>query len=104
MLRISLPWFTVAFSLSYIVIFALDMTLFLYYPVIGELHVKPLVGAAAGPAMHWYGLVASAAIVGLVVSVIGRDRWIPQTLGAWLWIAPASAMVVSVYLLLQFFV
>ncbi len=100
---ISLPWFTVVFSLFYIVVFAYDLSLFLYYPLPGRFSLAPL-GADAGPAMHWYGMMASAAVAGLAAGVVLRDRWIPAALLSWLWLAPLAAMLASAYLLRQFFV
>jgi hypothetical protein len=104
MARFSPLWFTVAFSLAYVVVFVLDLTLFLYYPLTGEFHVEPVRAAAAGPAMHWCGLLASAAIVGLIAGLLAREHWIPPALQEWLWLAPALAMLATVYLLRQFFV
>ena len=51
MKRISLPWFSIAFSVAYVVVFALDLSLFLYYPLVKEIHLMPQ-GEALGPAMH----------------------------------------------------
>lgn len=101
-MRLSLPWFTVAFSVAYIVIFALDLALFFYYPLVKEFHFSEINGAA-GPAMHWYGLLASAAIFGFIASLIARDRWIPRGLIRHLWIVPSLAVVASAFMLRHFF-
>ncbi|TJY59527.1 hypothetical protein E4T66_14210 [Sinimarinibacterium sp. CAU 1509] len=101
--RMSAAWFTVVFGLSYIAIFALDLALFLYYPLVRQFSFVPLIDASSGPAMHWYGLMASAGCAGLAASVCLRDRWIPEVLLQWLWIVPVSAMFASAFLLRQFF-
>ncbi len=102
MKRISLPWFSIAFSVAYVVVFALDLSLFLYYPLVKEIHLMPQ-GEALGPAMHWYGMLALSAIAGLIVSLIARDHWIPARAVAWLWLVPAAALAGCAYLLRQFF-
>lgn len=101
---LSPAWFTVAFSLSYIVVFALDLALFLYYPLRREFHLSSLSDPSAGPAMHWYGLLASATCIGLLASLLLRDHWIPARLTQWLWLTPVSTMLASLYLLRHFFV
>jgi hypothetical protein len=97
----SLPWFTFVFSLSYIFIFARDLPLFLYYPLIKEFHLSAVSGA--GPAMKWYGLLASTGIVSLIAAMVLRDRWIPAVLQQKFWLAPFVAML-AVAWQLRFFV
>jgi hypothetical protein len=100
---ISLPVFTVAFNLSYIVFFVLDLPLFFYYPQTRQFTLSPLDARIAGPSMHWYGLLASSAIAGLAVALIIRDRWIPVVLLQKLWLAPILAMTIVVWQLRFFF-
>lgn len=100
---LSLPWFTVGFCLAYPVVFARDWPLFLYYPQVQRFHW----GSAAqdiGPAMHWYGLVATSALVGLILALVGRDAWFRPHLLHWLWLAPCIALLGALVLLRQFFV
>lgn len=101
-MKFSLPWFTVAFSVAYIFVFAMDLALFLYYPLVGEFHLGEARGAV-GPAMHWYGLVASAAIVGGATGLFARDHWIPSVLIPYLWLAPLATLMASAFLLRNFF-
>jgi hypothetical protein len=100
--RLSGPWFTAGFCVAYPLVFALDWALFLYYPVPGRFHW----GNAAqdvGPPMHWYGLVATAALIGLVAALAGRDAWLtPQVQRCLAW-TPCIAMLGSLILLRQFF-
>ena len=99
----SRPGFTVGSCLAYPVVFAADWPLFVYFPQVQRFHW----GAAAqgtGPGMHWYGLVATSALVGLVVALVAREAWFSPRLRRWLWLAPAVAMLGSVVLLRHFFV
>lgn len=99
---LSRPWFTVGFCLAYPLVFARDWALFVYYPQSQRFHW----GNAAqdvGPPMHWYGLVATAALVGLVVALVGRDAWLPPRLLRWFSLAPCIAMLGALILLRTFF-
>ena len=98
----SRTWFTVIFCLAYIPVFALDWPLLLYYPLVKRVEFTELAGNA-GPAMHWYGFVASAALAGLIAGLFLKDRWIPNLLLEWLWLAPVAATAASLYLLKGFF-
>ncbi len=100
---LSRPWFTIGFCLSYPFVFANDWALFLYFPQSQRFHWGPE-AQDLGPAMHWYGLVATAAIVGLALSLVGRDTWIAPRVVRWLWLAPCVAMLGSLVLLRQFFI
>ncbi|MFO0334702.1 MAG: hypothetical protein ACK53C_06645 [Pseudomonadota bacterium] len=98
----SWPWFTVGFCVAYPLVFARDWALFLYYPVSGRFHW----GNAAqdvGPPMHWYGLVATAALAGLVVAMVGRDAWLTPRVLRWATLTPCIAMFGALILLRQFF-
>lgn len=100
---ISRPWFTVGFSLSYPVVFARDWALFLYYPQVQQFHW----GNSAddiGPPMHWYGLVATSALIGLGLALVAKDDWIAPRVARWLWLAPCVAMAGSAVLLRPFFI
>lgn len=103
MKSMSLPGFTVVFNLAYVAFFALDLPLFLYYPLTRQFTLSPLDANIAGPSMHWYGLLASSAIAGLAAALILRDRWIPVGLLQKLWLAPILAMAVVAWQLRFFF-
>jgi hypothetical protein len=99
---LSRTWFTLIFCLSYIVFFALDWPLFLYYPQVKQLHLNAPAGDI-GPSMHWYGLVASAAVAGTIAALLCKDSWFSMGLVKWLWVAPVAAMLGCSYFLRQFF-
>jgi hypothetical protein len=102
-IRVSPTWFSIAFGLSYILIFARDWRLFLYYPLPRKFSLVRLSGDV-GPDMHWYGFFASAAIVAAIVGLLCKDRWWPAKLRPWLWLAPLMTMVSITYLLKHFFI
>ena len=101
-LRFSPPFFSIGFCLAYMPVFTFDWPLFLYYPLHGTLSRTPL-PADNGPAMHWYGLVATATLCGLVAALVGRDRWIGEGARTWLWLVPALTMIEILYPLRVFF-
>lgn len=103
MKALSRPWFTVGFCLVYPLVFAMDWPLFVYFPQVQRLHW----GSTAhdiGPGMHWYGLVATSALAGLVLGVVCRSSWLGPRVTRWLWLAPVFAMLGAVVLLRHFFV
>lgn len=101
-MRLSGPWFSIGFCIGYAVVFALDLPLFLYYPVPKRVVLSETAGLA-GPAMHWYGLLASASIAGLVAGLIGRNEWLTPRRVAWSIAAPLLAMATVVWQLRVFF-
>ncbi len=99
----SRAWFALGFCIAYPLCLLLDGHLFLYYPLIGQWSFHPLPDTA-GPAMQWYGLMASAGLVGGVAGLLlpGRDR--SPALLRWTAAITLLAMAASVYLLRGFFV
>ena len=82
--------------------------LFTYYPALGQwtaLSHAPTVaaGTAAGPAMKWYGYVATCALVALVCGIIAclippkilQRVWWP----GFIWLLPICAMIAVTYLI-----
>lgn len=103
-LRFSPGVFLVAFCCAYAVVFSLDLPLFLYYPLSGDFSWVAVASEGAGPAMAWYGLVASAGIVAAFAAVLVPDRVGDRLLRGYFWLAPVALMLVCVFLLRQFFV
>lgn len=102
-LRFSPGVFLAAFCCAYAVVFALDLPLFRYYPLPGELTWGLVALQDAGPAMAWYGLVASAAIVAAPIAVLVPDRIADRLLRGYLWLFPVALMLVCVFLLRKLF-
>jgi len=89
--RFSPPWFTLLFCMAYLASLTLNQALFLYYPLVGQFSLSPL-DAAAGPPMLWYGLMANAAVAGLLAGIVLPQRWLPDRLIAWSWLVPVATM------------
>jgi hypothetical protein len=58
---------------AYIAGYYLDRPLFFYYPKLGRITVMAETGA--GPAIMWFGWLASALLIGAAVSFLVPRRW-----------------------------
>ena len=97
--------FSVLFCLSYLVVFGLELPLFLYYPVNGDWvwGAEPDPGKV-GPAMAWYGLMATSALVAAFGAFCIREAWLVARLRRVLWVSPYAAVVGCVYYLRPYFI
>jgi hypothetical protein len=97
--------FTVVYSVTYLIAVQNNYALFTYHPALEEF--GPLVQPPRdGPAMYWYGWIATAAIVALVAAVLARfmPGGLAQRLwSGWSWAVPIASMVVFSYMLSGFF-
>ena len=105
----SLSTFTIAFAVAYAVLYVLavenNWALFTYHPALeefGYLVQQP----KDGPAMYWYGWMATSAIGALAIA--GIVAWLPSGAAnrvwpGWSWLAPLSVMAAFCYLLRGFF-
>ncbi|HVZ27191.1 MAG TPA: hypothetical protein VG798_00910 [Rhizomicrobium sp.] len=57
----------------YIAGYYFDRPLFFYYPEIGHISVRAAAGA--GPAIMWFGWLASALLIGVLFSFLVPRRW-----------------------------
>ena len=103
--------FSLAYCCGYALVFRLNLPLFRYYPVAHQwawgatdVVVRP------GPAVVWYGLVVSAALIAgsamflaAVATTVSGDRRPLPTLTAGLWLGPWLAATYCVFLLRHFF-
>jgi hypothetical protein len=101
-MRFSPSVFAVAFCCAYIYVFAANEPLFLYYPLHGQFTWGHQLLKGSGPAMAWYGLMASAGIVSTVLALVIPERAIGRLRG-YLWLFPCAAMLASVFLLRKLF-
>ena len=103
------PIFAVVFAIVYAGVYLIaverNYALFTYHPAIEEFGflVEP---PREGPAMYWYGWIATAAIVALVAGLIAC--MVPQQMAkrlwsGWSWAVPVAAMFAFGYLLRGFF-
>ena len=101
--------FATAFAVVFVVVYLLavenNYALFTYHPAVGEFGggVQP---AREGPAMYWYGWLATSGIAASVAGVLAS--FLPASLTrrlspGWSWVVAAGAIVAFCYLLRNFF-
>ena len=103
MLKLSPAGFSAGFCLCYPLFLALDWHLFLYYPLNGDWSVSPL-AESAGPAMQWYGLIASATLAAGGISLCLQGASIARWLSRWIGVFAVLSMAACAWLLRGFFV
>jgi hypothetical protein len=94
------------FSILYLFVMAKGWPLFTYYPAVNKwtLFTHPAGVPSAGPAMKWYGFVATTSVISLAAGVIAcilpesliKRIWWPGLI----WVVPILAMVVVLWLIL----
>jgi hypothetical protein len=97
--------FAVAYPIAYVVAVMKNYALFTYHPALEEFALwveRP----KEGPAMYWYGWIATsviaALVAGLVASVI-PERLAKRLWSGWSWMVPLGVMLVFGYLLRGYF-
>ena len=94
------------FAIFYVIALHYGWALFTYYPAVNEwvLYGHSAAAASPGPAMKWFGYVASscivAALAGLIVLFVFTEdvlkrRWWP----GFVWLLPTIAMLIVFYLI-----
>jgi hypothetical protein len=105
----SRPIFAITFAVAYAILYVLavenNWALFTYHPLAGEFHFL-VQKAADGPAMYWYGWMATAGIG--AVAIAAAVTLLPATLTSRLsvglsWSIPLAVMGVFVYIMRGFF-
>jgi hypothetical protein len=100
-----LPVFSIAFAVLYAFAVVYNLALFTYHP---QLKQFALLAEApkAGPAMYWYGWIATstlgAAFVALVTGALPQT-WTQRVWSGFTWLIPAAVMAFFVYLLKGYF-
>ena len=97
--------FSAAFCCAYLWALTTNHPLFLYYPLHGDFRwgTPPLLTSqASGPAMGWYGLVATAGLIAAVATVCVPRR-LSGALAPYVWLFPLAGMVACAFLLRRFF-
>ena len=106
----SVPMFVITFAVAYAVLYVVsveyNLALFTYHPVTEEFHflVKP---ASEGPAMYWYGWMATSGLSAFAIATL--VSWLPKvpTNRLWSncsWSVPLAVMVIFVYILRRYFI
>jgi len=101
------PVFAIVFALVYAVTYALavwkNYALFTYHPALYEFGIG-VQKAKDGPAMYWYGWMATAAIAGSLAGLIAC--FVPAARRLWpgfAWLAPLCVMLFFAWLLRGYF-
>jgi hypothetical protein len=98
------PIFAAAFALVYVICVEANWALVTYHPRINEWEWLTKPAKASGPAMYWYGWLATSFLAASAISLLALPltrRWSPPV---WIgWAVPLAVMVVFVYLLRSFF-
>jgi hypothetical protein len=102
-LRVSSVVFSIVYCVAYLLVLALEWPLFRYYPTVKSFTWGWQSLQNSGPAMAWYGLMATAALFAIVAAVVIPSRYVAELLKGWLWIFPVITMLGCVYLMGPFF-
>ena len=105
----SLPAFAITFAvvypIAYVIAVEKNLALFTYHPALEEFGflVQP---PRDGPAMYWYGWMATSGIVALLAGLIARA--VPEGVtrrlwSGWSWAVPVVVMIVFGYFLRGYF-
>jgi hypothetical protein len=97
--------FAAAFALLYVCSVQYNLALFTYHAATEEFHflVKP---ASEGPAMYWYGWLATAGLGAFATATLAS--WLPKVSLSRLWLGcswsvPLAVMVTFAYILRRYF-
>lgn len=97
--------FAVVYAVAYVIAVWQNYALFTYHPVPGTIAmgvVKPF----DGPAMYWYGWIATAALAALaacLVACIVPERVAKRVSTGWAWAVPIVVLCFFAYLLRGYF-
>jgi hypothetical protein len=105
----ALPVFSVAFAVLYVLSMDNNWALFTYLPRSGEFHALVFLPPTprAGPAMYWYGWLATSAIGAAVAGAAASwapANWAGRRWSALTWAVPLVVILVIVYILRSWFI
>lgn len=101
-----LPVFSAAAAALYVLSLYYNLALFTYHPAIHQwewLAAKP----KAGPAMYWYGWLATSAIGAAIVAALSAlvpDRWQTRVWSGLTWLVPLAGMLFIAFILRGYFI
>jgi len=105
----SFPVFAIVFGAVYAVAYLIavqkNLALFTYHPALNEFGAG-VQKAKDGPAMYWYGWMATAGISASVAGLLAcalPERLTQRLRSGWAWLVPLGAMVFFCYLLRGYF-
>ncbi len=97
--------FTVVYTVVYVIAVGQNYALFTYHPVPGTISMG-VVKPHDGPAMYWYGWIATGAIGALAACLIAclvPERLAKHVSSGWSWVVPVGVLLVFAYLLRNYF-
>ena len=89
--------FTLVFGLGYTAAIFGDFPMFRYYPLTGQFSLHDLTDPALGPAMTWYGWIATAAVLATIIAAIIPKRFGDLLPAAVIWIVPIVMIAAAWY-------
>jgi hypothetical protein len=81
--------FSLVSSVIYVLAYDFNWPMFRYYPLVRQWTLDPL-PKVAGPAMLYYGWLATAALVGLAVAIIVPNRFAARLPPNAAWVIPLA--------------
>jgi hypothetical protein len=94
------------YAVAYLIAMEKNYALFTYHPALEEFGLL-VERPKEGPAMYWYGWMATAGIVALVAGLIAcfvPERVTKRLWSGWSWAVPVAVMFVLGYLLRGYFI
>ena len=79
--------FSMISTITYVLAYNFGWQMFRYYPLVKQVTLDAL-PKAAGPAMMYYGWMATAALAGLVVALIVPPKFAARLPSAVAWVVP----------------
>ena len=89
--------FTVLFGGGYTLAVWINYPLFRYYPLVQRFSVHDLADRTLGPAMSWYGWIATAALPAALICVVVPRRWGDRVPAAVFWLVPVAMLLAGWY-------
>jgi hypothetical protein len=97
--------FAIVFAVAYIVCVWNNYALFTYHPALKQFGAG-VQRPQEGPAMYWYGWLATSGIVALAAGFAAcllPERFARRLWAGWAWLVPLCVIVVFCYLLRRYF-
>jgi hypothetical protein len=101
-----LPVFSVVFAIAYVLAMENNIAMVTYHPQLGVWGWGVQPPTKTGPAMYWYGWLATATLAGLVGALltVGVPRALASRVPEWLsWAIPLAMMLTVIVLLRGYF-
>ena len=84
--------FTMVFGALYTICFYVDISLFRYYPEVGQFHLQ--MTPDIGPPILWYGWMAVAALGSAAIALLVPSKLADRLWSGWVWILPVVVVIV----------